>query len=85
MPRKSSNKSAKKVELPAGCYVCKGAPFVSGVDLFGNHGSRRCDCARGRVLRAIDIARNNKQPQQQKLTPAASASAPHSAQTGGES
>lgn len=73
----------EKRPLPAGCSVCRGAPFVMGRDLFGHEVAERCGCARGRVLKAIDNARNSRQPQQQKL---ATASAPGPQSTpGGES
>jgi len=70
--------------LPAGCSVCKSSPFVMGRDLFGHEVAERCGCARGRVLKAIDNARNSRQPQQQKL-PTGATAAPHSQTPGGES
>jgi len=73
----------EKRPLPAGCSVCKSSPFVMGRDLFGHEVAERCGCARGRVLKAIDNARNSRQPQQQKLSGAAAA--PQSPTPGGES
>jgi hypothetical protein len=44
----------KKSPLPSGCSICRSAPFVPDPNVFGDPGWKRCECARGRALAAID-------------------------------
>lgn len=44
------------MELPRGCNRCRSAPFVED----SSGGQVRCQCARGRELRARDLERAGK-------------------------
>lgn len=57
-----SRNPEERSSLPAGCSICKGAPFVIDKDVFGNEVAVRCSCPRGRILRAIDRSRAGQQP-----------------------
>lgn len=52
------NAPAKDVKrpLPPGCKVCHGHPWVSG-EINGHECAMRCDCERGKYLRARDKER----------------------------
>lgn len=50
-----------ETSLPPGCTICRGASHVATGSLnpTGSRGARRCDCARGQALAAMDYERKH--------------------------